>query len=832
MNNIKSIFYIIPLVVNGSIYANEQYFNPQFLGKDASLIQDLTLLTNGSGVTPGSYYLDLYIEGRFIKNVKVNFYNRDTEVYPCITENIIDLIPLNKDTKKSIEELKKVNGCFELNQVIPEVNYNVDVPKLEFSISIPQIYLDKNKSSLANEADWDSGISAALVNYNFSGINSYNENSEDYSSYYLTLSNKINIGNWRMYGNVYWSQNKFGSDTESEFKSNGIYLSRDINSLKSTLTVGQNSLGSNLFDALQYIGATLASSNEMRPENENGYTPPIKGIASVRSKLTIRQNNLIIYQTFIDPGPYDIKDLYPVGSSGDYEVELTSLDGAIIEKYNIPYATLPNLLKTNNYTYSATFGELDLPSTKAYKFLQGSFSYGLPFRATVYGGIQGYNDYLSFGLGLAKDLGRFGALSVDVVNANSSFSNELSRINGQSYRILFAKSFTGTKTNIQLTGYKYSTSGFYTLNEAAYKNSNIGENNYLLSRRRSTFQVNVSQNLGDFGQLYVWGTKSTYWGGSDYSKNIQVGWNKTLPKLNGLMVSLNYNMQKNNDLNNNSIGLSLMMPLDFRKSKNMNSYISNNTTYYEESKSFTNNVNLYGRTQDNKLNYGLLYNYNENSDDTANLNLKYDANIADLTFGTSYSKNATQINYGVSGSLLLHDHNVSLFKQAYDTNILIEAKGASGAKILKAGDNILVNKQGYALIPFATPYRYNDVEIDVESFKNGYDINDKILKVAPTRGAIAKVTFDVENGYSFLVRPKLNEENIKFGTIVENEENKTTTISNDDGTVYIPAVKNGAKYKVYWSKTQVCEFSIQYDDNEKLKNINKKDVICEERPNE
>jgi outer membrane usher protein FimD/PapC len=832
MSNIRSVLYIIPLVVNGSIYAEEQFFNPQFLGKDASLIQDLTLLTNGSEVTPGSYYLDLFIEGKFVKNIQINFYKREEEVYPCITENIIDLIPLNKNTKKSIEGLKKVDGCFELNQVIPEVNYNVDIPKLEFTISIPQIYLERSRGSLANESDWDSGINATLMNYNFIGINSYNENSENFSSYYLALNNKINIGNWRMYGNMYWSQNKFGQNKESEFKSNGIYLSRDIKSLKSTLIVGQNSLGSNLFDALQYVGATLASSNEMRDESENGYTPPIRGVASVRSKLTVRQNNLIIYQTFVDPGPYDIQDLYPVGSSGDYEVELTSVDGAVIEKYNIPYSTLPNLLKTNNYNYSATFGELDLPSTKEYKFVQGSFSYGLPFRATIYGGIQGYNDYLSFGFGLAKDLGRFGALSIDAVNANSSFTNEISRINGQSYRILFAKSFTGTKTNIQLTGYKYSTSGFYTLNEAAYKNSNYNNENYIQNRKRSTFQVNISQNLGNLGQLYVWGTKNTYWGGQENTNNIQVGWNKTLSNLNGLMVSLNYSKQKINGLNNDSIGLSLMMPLEFRKARKFNNYISNNTTYYEQSKSFTNNLNVYGRTQDNKLNYGLLYTYNENSEDTANLNLKYDVDIADLTLGTSYSKSTKQINYGISGSLLFHDKNISLFKQAYDTNILIEAKGASGAKILKSGDKIVVNKQGYALIPFATPYKYNDVEIDVASFKNGYDINDKILKVAPTRGAITKIKFDVQQGYNFLIRPKFNDENIKFGTVVENKENKTMTISNDDGTVYIPAVKNGATYKAYWSKTQICEFSIKYDDKVVLENINKQDVICAEIPNE
>lgn len=813
------------------IYAEEQYFNPQFLGKDASLVQDLTFLNNGNDITPGNYYLDLYVGDKFIKNININFYNKDSQVVACIDGEMAELLPLNKVTRELIKQLPSVDGCLDLKTVIPEVDYNIDLPKLAFKIIIPQIYLESKATNLARESDWDSGITAALINYNFVGTNSHNENGGDYSSYYFYLNNKLNIGAWRLYGNMYWNENKFGNLKNSEFKSNGIYLARDIKPLKSTLLIGQNSLGSNLFDAIQYIGLTIASSNEMRPENENGYAPPIRGVASTRSKITVRQNNLIVYQTFIDPGPYDIKDLYPVGSSGDYEVELTSLDGAVVGKYNVPYSTLPNLLKEKNYNYSATLGQLDLPSVKEYKFLQGSFSYGLPFRATLYGGVQGYTNYQSLGLGVAKDFGHLGALSVDMVNSDTKFTNESYRINGQSYRILFAKSFVGTKTNIQLTGYRYSTSGFYTLNEAVYKNSNIIGNSFddnLLGRKRSTFQANISQNLGNWGQLYLWGTTSKYWGKNESSNNIQVGWNKTFSQLNGLMVSFNYNKQKFNGIDNNSIGLSLMMPLNFSKKWKSNSYISNNSIYNKSTDQFVNNTNVYGRTDDNKLNYSVFQSVTDNSSsDTTNLNLKYDVNIADLTLGASYSKSTKQINYGISGSVLLHDDAISFFKQAYDTNILVEAKGATGAEFSKAGDNIKINKQGYALIPYATPYRYNDVELNPETFKDGYDIDNKILKTAPTRGAIAKVIFDVRKGYNFIIRPNLNGEIIKFGTVVESLSDNSTSIANDDGTVYISGVKNNSKYRIYWNKDHICEFTVHYDENFREDYINKKNVTCE-----
>lgn len=836
MKNIKGVSCIIYILSSSISYAEEQYFNPQFLGQDPSSVQDLNYLNKGNEITPGNYYLDLYIGDKLIKHININFYNENEKVVACFDKDIIEILPLNKIMRERIKQLPNTNECLNIESIIPEMNYKVDLPQLVFKVSIPQIYLESKNSSLAEESDWDDGISGLLMNYNFMGTNSKNGPNSNYSSYYFYLNNKLNVGAWRLYGNMYWNENKNDQYTDSEFKTSGFYLTRDIRSLKSTILIGQNSLGSSLFDAIQYVGVTLGTSKQMRPESENGYAPPIRGIATTRSKLIIRQNNLIVYQTLVDPGPYDIQDLYPVGSSGDYEVELTSLDGVVIEKYNVPYAVLQNLLKEKNYEYTATIGQLDLKSAKEYKFIQGSFAYGLPYRTTIYGGIQGYSDYQSLGIGFAKDFGRLGAVSVDMVNADTKFSNYASRVNGQSYRILFAKSFIGTKTNIQLTGYRYSTSGFYTLNEAVYKNTNNnGElfDDNLLGRKRSTFQLNISQNLDRFGQLYIWGTKNTYWGDNKNSENIQFGWNKTFPKLNNLVVTLNYNKQKYSNMKNDSIAMNLVMPLNFRKSKKNTVYAGSNSIYNKTSDSFVNNLSIYGRTDDNKLNYSMYQSLtNESKLDTMNFNLKYDLSIIDLDLGASYSESSKQLNYGFNGSLLMHEGGFSFFKQAFDTAILVEAKGASGATLSRAGDNVKINRNGYALIPYATAYHYNDIEINPESFKNGFDIDEKILKVAPTNGAIAKVSFDVRKGYNFLIKPMLNGENIKFGTIVENIKDKSTAIANDDGSVYMTGVKDNSEYKVYWDKDKNCHFKIQYNDKFNEGIINKSDVSCEVIPNE
>ncbi|WP_170925828.1 fimbria/pilus outer membrane usher protein, partial [Escherichia coli] len=71
-----------------------------------------------------------------------------------------------------------------------------------------------------------------------------------------------------------------------------------------------------------------------------------------------------------------------------------------------------------------------------------------------------------FGLGF--NLGDFGAISFDATQAKSTLADQ-SEHKGQSYRFLYAKTLNHLGTNFQLMGYRYSTSGFYTLSDTMYK---------------------------------------------------------------------------------------------------------------------------------------------------------------------------------------------------------------------------------------------------------------------------------------------------------------------------------------------------------------------------
>lgn len=431
--------YLIILCFNVGISYSQDYFNPMFLGKDVASIDDLAYIASGNEVSPGNYYLAIYIGDDLIKNVNINFKASKTEgkIGACFTKEIIDLIPFNEAVKKEFNFSSTDNNeCIDIKKNIKDFSYDVELSKLILRLSIPQIYLESTRTTLAKEDSWDDGIPFFLMNYNFNGSYSKNKNTEDYSSYYLNLNNRVNVGPWRFNSNVYFNENKIGSEKNQNVKVSNVYLSRSINAIKSNLVIGQSTLGSNLFDSNPYIGLTLATSNEMLPDSDKGYSPSIRGIADTRSKLTIKQNDNIIYQTYVNPGPYDINNLNSVGTSGDYEVELTSADGEV-KKYIVPYASLPNLLRAGKYNYSVTVGKLDLNSAKNNNFLQSTVAVGIPLESTLFVGTQLSNDYKSVALGIGKDLGYYGALSVDATHAKAKINNGMQ--SGESYRILYSK---------------------------------------------------------------------------------------------------------------------------------------------------------------------------------------------------------------------------------------------------------------------------------------------------------------------------------------------------------------------------------------------------------
>ena len=161
---------------------------------------------------------------------------------------------------------------------------------------------------------------------------------------------------------------------------------------------------------------------------------------------------------------------------------------------------------------------------------QATWQHGINNLLTGYTGVTGFDDYQAFLLGTGMNTG-IGALSFDVTH--SRLKSDTLDDSGQSYRATFNRMFTDTQTSIVLAAYRYSTKGYYNLNDALYavdQEKTAAATTPCGGKKRHDLHGN--QNLPDgWGGFYLSGRVSDYWNRSGTEKQYQVSYNNSFGRL-------------------------------------------------------------------------------------------------------------------------------------------------------------------------------------------------------------------------------------------------------------------------------------------------------------
>ncbi len=228
---------------------------------------------------------------------------------------------------------------------------------------------------------------------------------------------------WRLRDNSTWSYSSGGSTSSNENRWQHVnsWLERDITPLRSRLTLGDSYTNGDVFDGINFRGAQLASDDNMLPDSQKGFAPVIHGIARGTAQVSIRQNGYEIYQSTVPPGPFTIDDLYAAGNGGDLQVTIKEADGSR-RSSACPWSTVPVLQREGHTRFALTAGGVPQRQQSAgnARFFPGTAMHGLPAGWTLYGGTQLADRYRAFNLGVGKNMGYFGALSLDITQANAT----------------------------------------------------------------------------------------------------------------------------------------------------------------------------------------------------------------------------------------------------------------------------------------------------------------------------------------------------------------------------------------------------------------------------
>lgn len=812
------------------------YFAPELIADNPDMVADLSRFEKAGVQLPGNYQVDIFLNGREMMNRELRFISAEdtkakqlsseeakmtvrdeTGLIACLNRQILDELGVNLRLLSDTQDTQ----CLSPGVFIPEAFTRFDFEHMRLDVSIPQAAMKSSARGYIPPDRWDEGINAARLNYVFNG-NNVRGNNGNRSSHYLGLNSGLNLGPWRLRDERTWNENSGSSYRYRQWQHHRTFIGRAIIPLRSEFTAGDSMTKGELFDSVGYRGIQISTDDHMYPDSQRSFAPVIRGTALTNARVNVRQNGYTVYQTYVAPGAFEINDLFAMGSSGDLEVTVTEADGT--ERISIvPYSTLPLLQREGRVKYSLTAGTFR-SSGKNYeepKFAEGTLIWGLPFGLTSYGGTQYSENYFSGLLGAGMNLGSLGAFSADVSHADSTLTDG-SRHKGQSLRFLYARTLNNLGTTFQLTGYRYSTSGYRTLNESALKRMSgwlhqsdetgidgrplkNGQSGYydLNDRRRAKIQASVSQRVGDTSSFYFSGNRETYWNIPGATDSLQAGFTSSVGIVNYSITLSRYSGRATSE---NSAFLTLSAPLSSLFPGSKKNLYATYSAGRNGNGDISHQAGLSGTLLDgDNLNWNVSQAYKPAEGNSGNAGASYRGTYGSTSLGYSYSQNYQQVNYGMSGGALLHDEGLTIGQQMGDTSILVAAPGIASVA-LENESGVHTDWRGYAIKPYASVYRENRVALDSTSLDDMTDIDNAVTHVVPTRGAVVKTYFKGHYGNRVLMTLTHKGKPLPFGSVVTFDER--SGIVGDDGQVYLSGLQETGSVYAEWGDSKHC--SAQY----------------------
>lgn len=834
------------------------WFNPAFLSGDGAEVADLSRFESGAGQAPGVYRVDVWLNDEFVTTQNVRFEadalpvqsavsttdntveraegnaavvsrQDDTGLVPCLTLKWLKRLGVNTAGVPALAEIKDENQCVDFRTVFPGAGSHYDFSSQRLDLSFPQAVIQNSVRGYIPPEEWDEGINAGLLNYDLTG-----DRGHDSNSYYLNLSGGLNLGAWRLRHNGAWNYQDYkNAERYSRWQNISTYLQRTVIPLKSELILGDSNSNGEIFDSLGFRGARLYTSDPMYPDSQQGYAPTVRGLASGRSKVTVRQNGYVIYQNTVQAGAFEITDLNPTSSSGDLDVTVESEAGDP-QHYTVPYSAVPLLQREGRMKYDLVAGRYrsGLRDKAAPFFAQGTLARGFGGGYTLYGGTQQAGHYQSLAGGIGQNLGSWGAVSADLTSAWSRLADD-SRHQGQSLRFLYNKSLNGFGTNVQLLGYRYSTRGFYTLDEVAWdamegyqyawKDEGNGQGyryeplsyHDLRRSRRGRFQMNIAQQLGEMGSLYLSGSQQTYWNAQGKDEWYQAGFSSTW---HSISYNLSYALSRSTGFykDNRLLSLSVSIPFgrflghDMQEHEALNSMYATTQTSRDQDGGTRIQTGVSGTLlQEHNLSYSVMQGHSSESGYSGNLNASLQGGYGSASAGYSYDRYDHRINWDLSGGMVAHADGLTFGQQLGDTNVLIKAPGAKGVHV-ENGNGVKTDWRGYTVLPYATMYRRNRVALDVNSLDMHTDLDDNVQNVVPTQGALVRAEYGTHTGVRALLTLKNHNRPVPFGAVVTEITSGATGIVNESGQVYLTGIPLTGKLDVVWGSGDSGKSSILY----------------------
>ncbi|MGC1062465.1 fimbria/pilus outer membrane usher protein [Pantoea agglomerans] len=795
----RSFMALFLTAATQTAFAEKAYdFDESFVKNLPGVKVDVARYATGNPIDPGIYTLDIFLNGRQISRENVQVVREGAGTKACLSYDLVKSLSI-KDTvfsSQQAEELRSGKQCIALEDMVKESHAAINSADMQMDISIPQIYLLRSARGYVAPEFWDKGETAFTLNYDTNYYRSVNDGRE-YDSFYGRALAGFNLGGWmfRHEGSLSWRRQQ--GDESHHYNAINTYVQRDIPQLKSRLLLGEGNTSGELFDTLSFRGAQISTVDQMWPDSQRGYAPEIRGVARTSAQVTVSQNGSKIYETTVSPGPFNITDLYPTGYGGDLDVTVKEADGSET-RFSVPYAAMTRLKRPGMTFYSVT-GGVSRKDNMAYtpSVYQGTIQHGFTNSLTGYTGILGSDNYISALLGGAFGL-PIGAISLDITGAQTKYGDEKKQ--GVSYRATYSKKVAQTDTNFTLAAYRFSSSGYYSYDNALQINNYYKKNksdgiNYL-SRPKQRFSMTASQNFGEsYGNIYLTGFIQNYWNSTGTNTQFQLGYNNRIGRVS-------YTLSANRLLYSTG-GHDTQLSLDFSiplgsESKN---YVTGSATHNKEGVTAQTAVNgVLGENDQYSYNVGASRDIDNKKSGSASG--QYRSPYSMLTASYTKGENYYSASGGASGAVVALPDGINFSAYQSTTYAVVTAADAEGARVL-GYPNIVLNGSGRAVVPNLNPYRINELAIDPKGIPLDVELESTQQRVIPVEGAVVRLDYKTSKGKPLLIRANQPDGNaLPFGASVNDENGNLVTTVSQGGQIYVRLNKDVSRLHVSWGKAE------------------------------
>jgi len=686
---------------------------------------DLQRYVHGNPLVPGVYPLDLVVNGQFLDSRDITFAAAPAPqgALACLPVALVHQLGLKEGYLAALDS--EQTACVDLPALVQGATVTFDSAALQLLVTLPQASRASTARGYVAPALRDRGITAAFVDYS---INHNRGTAQNTTA--AVISAGFNLGAWRLRHRAFFSHGTLGSQHDVISS----HLQRDLPDWNSQLLLGQGSTGGELFDSVAFSGVRVATDDRMLPDSLRGFAPVVQGIAEGNAVVTIRQNGNVIHEVTVAPGPFSIEDLYPTNFGGDLQVTVTETDGRE-QRFKVSFSAVPQALRPGSSRFSATGGHLRVARRggENLRFAEGTYVRGLNNRFTALGGVQASEGFQAalFGGAMNTPLGAFGG---DITHSRARLSNG-EQVTGNSFRINFQRYIAASGTNFGLAAHRYSTRGYLTLSDVADARSD----DWGYGRRaRQRYQVNFSQRLGERSALSLSGGHVSYWDRTTRQSDFQLRFQSTWRRANYGISALRYQM--GNGRQDTRYAFTVSVPLGHSPgAPRLSGLVSRGASGAQGQ------LGLTGMRGDaGALSYSLSASDARAGQSSFSGYAAYQGGRGNVSAGYSHAGPYRALALGAAGSLALHAGGINLGAPVGDGFALIHADAAHGAKV-GYGNDTRIARNGYALLPHISPYRWNQIELDPAGLPLDVELQQTSQRVAPTAGSIVRVAFNASH---------------------------------------------------------------------------------------